>query len=64
MARLTNISGPYNEVKKLVNAFKNKKISEKEFKKKTNFRWKNWSVPWPILNPSAHATTAWWKPCP
>lgn len=37
MARFDEYFGPYNEVKKLVNAFKNKKISEKEFKKKTKF---------------------------
>ena len=33
MTRFDEYFGPYNEVKKLVNAFKNKKISEKEFKK-------------------------------
>lgn len=37
MARFDEYFGPYNEVKKLVNAFKNKKISEKDFKKKTKF---------------------------
>ena len=37
MTRFDEYFGPYNEVKKLVNAFKNKKISEKEFKKKTKF---------------------------
>ncbi len=37
MARFDEYFGPYNEVKKLVNAFKNNKISEKDFKKKTKF---------------------------
>ena len=37
MERFDSYIGPYNEVKKLVNAFKNKKITEKEFKKKTKF---------------------------
>lgn len=37
MERFDSYFGPYNEVKKLVNAFKNKKITEKEFKKKTKF---------------------------
>lgn len=37
MARFDEYFGPYNEVKKLVNAFKNKKIREKDFKKKTKF---------------------------
>ena len=35
--RFDSYFGPYAEVKKLVNAFKNKKITEKEFKKKTKF---------------------------
>ena len=37
MTRFDEYFGPYHEVKKLVNAFKNKKITEKEFKKKTKF---------------------------
>lgn len=37
MARFDEYFGPYHEVKKLVNALKNKKITEKEFKKKTKF---------------------------
>ena len=37
MERFDSYFGQYNEVKKLVNAFKNKKITEKEFKKKTKF---------------------------
>ncbi len=37
MERFDAFFGPYAEVKKLVNAYKNKKISEKEFKKKTKF---------------------------
>ncbi len=37
MERFDNYFGPYNEVKKLVNAFKNKKITAKDFKKKTKF---------------------------
>ena len=35
--RFDSYFGPYAEVKKLVNAFKNKKITEKDFKKKTKF---------------------------
>ncbi len=35
--RFDSYFGPYADVKKLVNAFKNKKITEKEFKKKTKF---------------------------
>lgn len=35
--RFDEYFGPYAEVKKLVNALKNKKITEKEFKKKTKF---------------------------
>ncbi len=37
MERFDSYFGPYAEVKKLVNAFKNKKITEKDFKKKTKF---------------------------
>lgn len=37
LQRFDDYFGPYSEVKKLVNAFKNKKITEKEFKKKTKF---------------------------
>ena len=37
MERFDEYFGAYADVKKLVNSFKNKKISEKEFKKKTKF---------------------------
>ena len=37
LARFDEYFGPYASVKKLVTAFENKKISEKEFKKKTKF---------------------------
>ena len=37
MKRFDEYFGPYSEIKKLVNGFKNKKITEKEFKKKTKF---------------------------
>ena len=37
MQRFDEYFGTYADVKKLVNSFKNKKISEKEFKKKTKF---------------------------
>ncbi len=37
MQRFDDYFGNYADVKKLVNSFKNKKISEKEFKKKTKF---------------------------
>ena len=37
MERFDEYFGPYEQVKKLVNAYKNKKITEKEFKKKTKF---------------------------
>ncbi|MBR5609421.1 MAG: sigma-70 family RNA polymerase sigma factor [Elusimicrobiaceae bacterium] len=37
MERFDEYFGTYADVKKLVNSFKNKKISEKEFKKKTKF---------------------------
>ncbi len=37
MARFDEYFGPYASVKKLVTDFENKKISEKEFKKKTKF---------------------------
>ena len=37
MERFDEYFGPYKDVKKLVSSFKNKKISEKEFKKKTKF---------------------------
>ncbi|MBR3632786.1 MAG: sigma-70 family RNA polymerase sigma factor [Elusimicrobiaceae bacterium] len=37
MERFDEYFGPYNTVKALVNAYKNKKITEKEFKKKTKF---------------------------
>lgn len=37
MERFDEYFGPYEQVKKLVNAFKNKRITEKEFKKKTKF---------------------------
>ncbi len=37
MQRFDDYFGPYAEVKKLVNRFKNKKITEKEFKKATKF---------------------------
>lgn len=37
MERFDEYFGPYKDVKKLVSSLKNKKISEKEFKKKTKF---------------------------
>ena len=37
MQRFDDYFGPYSEVKKLVNQFKNRKITEREFKKKTKF---------------------------
>lgn len=37
MQRFDEYFGPYNEIKKLVNARKNKKITERDFKKKTKF---------------------------
>ena len=37
LQRFDDYFGPYNEVKKLVNSFKNRKITEREFKKKTHF---------------------------
>lgn len=37
MQRFDEYFGPYNEVKKLVNGFKNRKITERDFKKKTKF---------------------------
>ncbi len=37
MQRFDEYFGPYASVRKLVNQFKNKKITEKEFKKKTKF---------------------------
>ena len=37
MRRFDEYFGPYNEVKKLVRAYKNHKITPKEFKKKTKF---------------------------
>ena len=37
MQRFDEYFGPYAEVKKLVNAFKNRKITEREFKKRTKF---------------------------
>ena len=37
MQRFDDYFGPYAEVKKLVNRYKNKKITEKEFKKATKF---------------------------
>lgn len=37
MQRFDEYFGPYAEVKKLVNAYKNKKITPKEFKRKTKF---------------------------
>ena len=37
LARFDEYFGPYASVKKLVTAFENKKISEKDFKKKTKF---------------------------
>jgi len=37
MQRFDEYFGPYSTVKKLVNDFKNKKITEKEFRKKTKF---------------------------
>jgi len=37
MERFDEYFGPYVQVKKLVNDFKNKKITEREFKKKTKF---------------------------
>lgn len=37
LARFDEYFGPYADVKKLVNSFKNKKITEKDFKKKTKF---------------------------
>ncbi|MBR4682082.1 MAG: sigma-70 family RNA polymerase sigma factor [Elusimicrobiaceae bacterium] len=37
MQRFDEYFGPYSEVKKLVNALKNHKITEREFKKKTKF---------------------------
>ena len=37
MKRFDEYFGPYSEIKKLVNGLKNKKITEREFKKKTKF---------------------------